>query len=550
MKFTPVQRLLRMLYPKSREIYHLYFFAIVSGIISLSLPLGIQAIINLIQGGEKSAAWGVMVLAVLLGFLFNGGLQIVQMKITENIERDIFTRSAFEFAVRIPKIQLDALEKRYAPELMNRFFDTTVIMKGVTRVLLDFTTSGVQIIFGLMLLTLYHSFFMLFSLLVIFMAFIIGNYIFNRGLRSSMYESKIKYKVAFWLEELARTHLTFKAEALSPIPLKNTDSLVYGYLEARSRHFNILLRQYYLFILFKILVASGFLILGSILVFNQQMNIGQFVAAEIVVLLVLQSSEKILISMESIYDLLTSIEKIGEVTDLDTESEFSDSGNLKLNPNEPLHVEFKNISLRYPDADFQVLSNLNMNIPGGSVAGISGKSGTGKISVIKLLLRFFLPASGKILINGMPVENYSVQDLRSQISLAYKESEIFDGTIMENITLNKSFNEQRLRDIAGCLKLDSIVSEFSEGWYTPVGPHGLKVSSRLEHLILLARCLMNEAGLYVFHDNYQSLTSEEKSELFDRVLQFVKGKTVIIISKDMQLLEKTDLRFNMDYNGK
>jgi len=546
MKYTPIQRLFRMLYPKSREIYHLYFFAIVSGIISLSLPLGIQAIINLIQGGQPSAAWGVMVLAVLIGFLFNGGLQIIQMKITENIERDIFTRSAFEFAVRIPKIQLDALEKRYAPELMNRFFDTSVIMKGVTRVLLDFTNSGVQIIFGLMLLTLYHSFFMLFSLLVVFMAFIIGNYIFNRGLKSSINESKIKYKVAFWLEELARTHLTFKSESLSPIPLYNTDTLVFGYLEARSRHFTILVRQYYLFLLFKILVASGFLILGSILVFNQQMNIGQFVAAEIVVLLVIQSSEKILLSMEAIYDLLTSIEKIGEVTDLDIEDISSGSDTLKLDVKQPLQVEFKNISLRYPDADFQVLSNLSLSIPAGKLVGITGKSGTGKISVIKLLLRFFSPTSGKIIINGMPLENYSVLELRSSISLAYKESEIFDGTIMENITLNKEFSEQRLRDIATCLNLDKLVSDFPEGWYTPVGPHGLKISSSTELLILLARCLMKEASLYVFHDTYQGLTTEEKSELFDRVLGFVKGKTVIIVTKDNQLLAKTDLIFNMD----
>lgn len=234
MSYTPLQKFFRMLYPNRREIKHLYIFAVTSGLIALSLPLGIQSIINLIQGGEISASWILLVTIVILGFIFSGGLQVVQMKITEDLQKDIFARSAFEFVIRIPKIKMDVMERHYAPELMNRFFDTVIIQKGVAKILLEFTTAALQILFGLILLSFYHSFFIVFSVLVIFIAFIIGNYIFKRGLNSSLNESKYKYQVAYWLEELARTFTTFKLESSSPIPIRNADNLVMSYLDRKS----------------------------------------------------------------------------------------------------------------------------------------------------------------------------------------------------------------------------------------------------------------------------------------------------------------------------
>ena len=127
MTYTPIQRFFRMLEPNSKSITNLYIFAIMNGLVALSLPLGIQAIINLIQGGEISTSWILLVSIVLLGFIFSGALQIIQLKITEDLQKDIFTRSAFEFAYRIPRIKMEALSRHYAPELMNRFFYTITI---------------------------------------------------------------------------------------------------------------------------------------------------------------------------------------------------------------------------------------------------------------------------------------------------------------------------------------------------------------------------------------------------------------------------------------
>lgn len=533
--FTPLQRFFRMLHPNRKEIIHLYVFSVTNGLVALSLPLGIQAIINLIQGGEISAAWVVLVTIVILGYILTGALQVVQMRITENLQKDIFTRSAFEFAYRVPRIKMKEMNRYYAPELLNRFFDTISIQKGVAKILLEFTTAGLQIIFGLILLSLYHSFFVIFSVLVVFLVYIIGNYIFKRGLRSSIQESKYKYKVAFWLEELGRTFTTFKLEYASSIPLKNTDELVHSYLKARDYHFTILLRQYYLFIIFKILVAAGFLVLGGILVFNQQMNIGQFVAAEIIVLLLVQSSEKMLLSLESIYDLLTSIEKIGEVTDLELEDDTRHN-NPMVPGTEGFTINVSGVTFAYPDGEKDVLKDINFEVEKNGRIGITGMSGSGKITLIKLLLGFYKPDKGFILWDGLPMDNFDLVTLREKISACYSETKVFDGTLLENLTMGLDVDEERLFNVLDTVRLTSVLSSLPKGLGTAIGPHGLDLPGSVMQKIILARCILKKARLYIMEDILKNVPIENKKEIFRDVLEFLSGSSVILISKDTELM--------------
>jgi ABC-type bacteriocin/lantibiotic exporter with double-glycine peptidase domain len=539
MNYTPLQKFFRMLHPNRREIKHLYIFAIASGLIALSLPLGIQSIINLIQGGEISASWILLVTIVILGFIFSGGLQVVQMKITEDLQKDIFARSAFEFVIRIPKIKMDVMERHYAPELMNRFFDTVIIQKGVAKILLEFTTAGLQILFGLILLSFYHSFLIVFSVLVIFIAFIIGNYIFKRGLNSSLNESKYKYQVAYWLEELARTFTTFKLESSSPIPIRNADNLVMSYLTARNHHFRILLRQYYLFIVFKVLVAAGFLILGGILVFNQQMNIGQFVAAEIIVLLIIQASEKILLALETVYDLLTSIEKISQVTNLELEKTREEIF-IPSDLENGLSLEFRDVSFSYPDDSEEVIHNVSFLVNSNEKIGISGNSGSGKKTLIKLLLGFFNINKGTILYDKIRLDNYDINQLRMAISACFEEMKIFDGSFLENITMGKELHQNQVVEVLQITGLYEVLMKYPEGLLTKIGPHGIRLPGSVIQKLILARCLLKPARLYIIEDILKNVDKEDRMIIFEKVFLFLKDKTVVLITKDKKLFSLTE----------
>jgi len=538
MTYTPLQRFFRMLKPNRKSITNLYIFAIMNGLVALSLPLGIQAIINLIQGGEISTSWILLVGIVLLGFIFNGAMQIIQLKITEDLQKDIFTRSAFEFTYRIPRIKMEALYKHYAPELMNRFFDTITIQKGVAKILLEFTSSGLQILFGLILLSFYHPFFIVFSVLVVILVFIIGNYIFHRGLRSSITESKYKYKVAFWLEEVARTNITFRLSCDGSLPIKRTDMLVESYLNARDNHFKILIRQYYLFIFFKILVAAGFLILGGILVFNQQMNIGQFVAAEIIVLLLISSSEKILLSLETIYDLLTSIEKIGQVTDLELEESLS-VFTVASQKKDGISVEVADVYFKYPDAIEYSLEGLSFTISANEKVALTGSNGSGKATLLKLMTSFFEPERGSIIYDGIPLKNYDINEMRSLIAECISDDRIFEGTIFENLTVGKEVHQDLLNEIINNTGLIEFIQKLPLGYQTAIGPQGKRLPGSVAQKIILARNLLKNPRLLIVEDIFKNIEKQEKINLFRYILDKNKERTVIVVTKDTDVIALT-----------
>ena len=161
---TPLKRYFNLLRLDKKDIVQIFSYAIFSGLISLSLPLGIQAIINFIQAGRISVSWIVLVVLVVIGVIFAGILSLMQLRISENLQQKIFIRSAFEFAYRIPKLKFNEVHNSQTSELANRFFDTISIQKGTSKLLIDFSSAFLQIFFGIILLSLYHQFFILLNI--------------------------------------------------------------------------------------------------------------------------------------------------------------------------------------------------------------------------------------------------------------------------------------------------------------------------------------------------------------------------------------------------
>ncbi|MFM8449060.1 MAG: hypothetical protein ACKOAY_03055 [Haliscomenobacter sp.] len=241
---TPMRRFFKLLAADRKDIIYIYIYAIFSGLITLTLPLGVQAIIGLIAGGSISVSLFVLIGAVTTATLLAGILKIMQMSVTETIQQRIFVRSAFDFSYRLPRLRLDSLTKYYPPELVNRFFDTLTIQKGLPKILIDVTTAVLQIVFGLLLISFYHPFYVFFSFLLLLVLFALFRMTGQRGLSTSLKESKYKYEVAHWLEEQARALTTFKLAGDSPFSLQRTDKLVGNYLTSRQAHFRILVGQF------------------------------------------------------------------------------------------------------------------------------------------------------------------------------------------------------------------------------------------------------------------------------------------------------------------
>jgi ABC-type bacteriocin/lantibiotic exporter with double-glycine peptidase domain len=537
-QLTPFSRFWLLLKPDKKEIRNIYIYAFFNGLVNLSLPLGIQAIINLIQGGSLSTSWIVLVSFVILGITISGILQIQQLKITEYLQQKIFTRAAFEFAYRIPRIKLEALYNHYAPELMNRFFDVTAVQKGLSKILLDFSAASIQILFGLILLSLYHPFFIVYSLILIILVYSIFKLTSARGLETSMYESKYKYKVVHWLEELARTSVSFKLAGNSELPMKKVDEYSGEYIKSRDSHFRILKNQYALMVIFKVLVSAGLLVVGSLLVMEQQMNIGQFVAAEIIILLVLGAVEKLILSLESIYDILTSLEKIGQVTDLELENDtgydikFVEGG---------MSLEMNNVSFKYPENKNFVLKNVNLNVKNGERILLKGDSNSGKATLLNLFAGLYKIDDGSLILDDLPIGNYNPNKLRGSIGDCLMNELLFEGTILENITMGRerATYENVIWAIEN-LELKGFIKNLPNGLNTMYNPQGKQFSKGVVDKMILARSIADRPKLLLIKDVFSSFFQEEKNRIFRFLVSKENEWTLIVASNDGNLLNMMD----------
>jgi ABC-type bacteriocin/lantibiotic exporter with double-glycine peptidase domain len=537
---TPIQRFLRLLNPDKEEVRNVYIYATLSGIVSLSLPLGIQAIVNLIQGGQVSTAWIVLVFIVVLGVAITGALQIFQLRITENLQQKIFTRASFEFAYRIPRIRMEALYKHYAPELINRFFDTISVQKGLSKILIDFSTATLQIVFGIILLSLYHPFFILFGLLLVILVVAIFRFTAKRGLETSLQESKHKYKVAHWLEEVARTFSSFKMAGDSDLPLRRADGLNCGYLSARENHFKILIQQYSLMVVFKVVVAAGLLAIGGVLVMQQLMNIGQFVAAEIIILLIISSVEKLIVSLETIYDVLTAFEKIGQVTDLELEQ----NEGLTLNgtaDSKGMSIEIRDVDFTYPGYHKRTLEELNLTIPAGERLQITGGNGSGKTTFLYVIAGLYDVQEGQIKYEGYAKNLIDLDSLRTKMGGAFSNDHLFEGTVFENVSMGKvGITKDQVQVTMDMMRLDDFMHDLPEGLDTKLDPQGLKLPRSVIQKLRLARAVSGNPSLLLLEDPFEHIDRKDKEPIIDYLMDKKHNWTVVVISKDEYLAKKVD----------
>ncbi|MBZ9630783.1 ABC transporter ATP-binding protein/permease [Salegentibacter sp. LM13S] len=538
---NPVKRLWNLLKLDKRDVKHILFYALFAGLINLAVPLGIQAIVNLIQGGKVSTSWVILVILVTLAVGLVGVFELLQLRLAENIQQKIFTRSSFEFSYRFPKIKSEALQNIYPPELANRFFDTLTVQKGVSKILLDLPSATVQIIFGVILLSLYHPFFILYGLLLVLLLYIVFKFTAEKGLKTSLDESKHKYEVAYWIQEIARNLKSFKISGRSKLALDKNDRLTAKYLKEREDHFGVLKTQYIKLIIFKVLVAGGLLAIGGILVLNQQMNIGQFVAAEIIILLIISSVEKLIRGLEDIYDTLTSLEKLGQVVDKPLE-EFENQNTI--NASNGLKLELKDVA--FEPEGHTVLKGINVTLEPGKILAITGPAGNGRTSLLKLIAGIFTPTQGKIYINDTARHTLVLNEYRQHLGTYLPDEIPFEGTLWENITFgDTSISDQNIDWALEHSGLKEYVKDQPNGIFTQIHPEGRYLSTLISKRIIIARAIVKKPSILILKEPFEKFELSERKRLLKFLTDSENKWSLIIASNDKLWKEVCDERLEL-----
>jgi ABC-type bacteriocin/lantibiotic exporter with double-glycine peptidase domain len=535
---TPFRRLVQMLSEDRGDLLALGVYTSLTGLLTLAIPLTAQFAVNTIAAGIFLQPLVVLTAAVLFALVFAGALRLLKLVLLERLQQRVFARVALRLAERLPHVRYAALVDEYAPQLANRFFDVVTIQKTLSKLLLDGPTAALQVLLGLTLMAFYSPYLLAFDLfLIVFIAFVVF-VLGTGGLRSSIAESYRKYHVAEWLEELARCHRGFKLNGVHAFSVNRADALVLSYVKARRRHFRVLFRQAAGNYLFRAVASAGVLSIGGYLVIDRQMTLGQLVAAELVVIGVLEGLEKLIRMIETVYDLLTSVDKVGHVADLPVER----AGGKPLpagGAGAGVHCRGVRFSYR---AGVEVLSDLNLKVQPGEHVSLVGESGAGKSTLASLLCGLQEPAHGVVQVNGMDVREASLESLRRVVALVSDTNEIFEGTVEENILLGRAHIPHH--DVQWALDVTQLAEELTrlpDGMQTQLVSEGRNLSRGQVQRLLIARAIVGRPRLLLLDEAFTGIDEKDKLTILGELYAPERGWTIIDISHDPEVVSRSSV---------
>lgn len=530
---TSASGLWNLVREEKTDITTIYFYSAFNGALQLSLPVGIQAIIGFVLGGTLSASLVLLIVLIVLGVLFVGLLQVAQMRVTERIQQRIFVRYAYAFADKIPKFDLLQADTHYLPELVNRFFETVSLQKSFSKLLLDLPTATIQIFFGLILLSFYHPAFILFGIALLFVLWLILYLTGNKGLQAALQESSYKYRVAGWFEEMARLVKTFKFSSGSDLHIKKADSKTQHYLKERTKHFSYLVLQYRTLIAFKVAITAGMLSVGVLLLLNQQINIGQFVASEIIIITVINAVEKIILNLDSFYDVLAAIYKLNKVLEKPAEK----SGSYVPDAQNGISVSAEHLRFGY-DAN-AVIKDVNFHVSAGEKACIIGNEGSGKSTLLKILTGVYTGFEGSLCFNSVPLGNYDLRELRKQTGIFFLYENVFEGTLWENLTMGRHVDKEYINRLIEQCGLTKFLRTLPNGFDTMLDPTGKRLPMNVVHKILFVRSLSHQPKLLLMEEPWRGMEEPFKTSV-QQLLHSLSNTTVIVSTNDETFKKTAD----------
>lgn len=507
----PLRRLIGLLASERRDLVVIVLYAVTIGVLSLAIPFTAMIVVNTTAMGTLVQQLIVVCLVLFVCLFAAALLRTLQLVVVEFIQRRIFVRMVADLSHRLPHVDVKAFDLRQGPELVNRFFDVMTMQKAAASLLLEGLSVVLQVLIGLILLGFYHQILLGFDLFLIaslaFIVFVLG----RRGPQTAIHESLAKYQVAGWMEELARYPEAFKMSGGPRFARERADALTAGYLAARKRHFRVVWTQFSSSLLLQAIASTALLAIGGWLVIQEKLSLGQLVAAEIVVTLVVSSFTKLSKQLEIYYDLLAATDKLGHLLDLPLERA---EGAVHPGGAGGADLRVHAVSFAYDREHGNVLNDFSMHIRPGERVALMGSQGAGKSTLLDLLYGLRSPDRGYIELDGLDLRDVQLKSLREQVTMV-KGIETFDGTLLDNVRMGREGHGlAAVRDALAAVRLLDDVVEFPDGLNTVIVDVGSPLSVGQAQRLMLARAILGKPRLLIVDETLDGMPPGMREEVF------------------------------------
>ena len=533
---APWTRLFRLLKVERRDIGVVVTFALWVGVLSLATPIAVESLVNTVALGALLQPLVVLTLLLLACLCLAAALRALQAVAAEVIQRRIFARVVADLSYRLPRVRVEALDGRHGPELVNRFFDVMTVQKTSAVLLLDGVAVVLQTVIGLVILGFYHPALLGYDILLLGAISLVVFGLGRGGVRTSINESYAKYAVANWLQEMVRHPTAFKISGGYNYAMERAERLAVEFFAARKAHFRIVLRQNVAALLLQAVASTVLLGLGGWLVIGGQLTLGQLVAAELIVTVIVGSFTKLGKQLEAYYDLMSSVDKLGHLTDLPVERA---DGVALPDKQGPASLEIRDLAFAY-DPSRPVLKNVTFSLRPGERVALVGPSGSGKSTLADLAFGLRPAHHGYVLIDGIDIRELALADLRSAIAIV-RGGEIIEATVADNVSLGRpGVSPDHVRDALHQVGLLDEILAFPEGLSTPLTTTGAPLSQGQLRRLLIARAMASRPRLLIVDETIDAIDVEARDEVMRALFDAQAPWTLLVISHADDMIERCE----------
>lgn len=533
---TAWSQFFRLMRPESGDLGIIAVYGAAGAVLTLAVPLTVDALISSIMFGTLLTPLVVLVAVLLGSLLLQGILRALQIFVAEVIERRIFVRVVSDLSWRLPRVDVSAFDRRYGPELVNRFFDTMTVQKGSSKLFLSLVNIVLGTGVGMTVLAFYHPFFLVF-VLTLLAAIAVVVFVFGiGGVRTAVEESVAKYETASWLQELARHTTAFCTRGGADFAQRRADELCRQYVSARKRHFRILFQQICSTLGLQILASTAVLGIGGWLVIDQQLTPGQLVASELIVTAVVSNITKLGETLQNWYDVCAASDKLGHLIDIPLERQ--DGAALPQGAG-GVSVALHHVSCpSLGDGAAETLHDFE--IGSGERVALRGSTGGTPSFLLDVLYGLRQPSEGYVTIDGLDLRQLRLDAMRSDFSLVHG-TEIVEGTILQNLQFGRDdIDADKVRDALADVGLWDEILALPEGLSTPLTTRGAPLSSSQASRLMLARAIVREPRLLLLDGALDALTQDVRAQVLDHIFDRRHGWTLIVVTQMDDVLQRCD----------
>ncbi len=507
-------------------------------LLGLGTPIITQVIIDKVMVQENLSTLNVMGIGLLLIAIFEAVLGSLRLFIfTHTTNRLDLSLSAqlFRHLMRLP---LSYFEARRVGDTVARVQELEEIRQFLTStaltVVLDSIFSvvylGMMAYYNLPLTGVALAVLPLFALLTLISTPILRlwlNETFNRSADSQ----------AFLVETMTGIH-SVKAHAAEPAARDRWEGLYARFVRTGFRATTTANISNHLGDFLTSLSTLLILWVGARLVINQTLTIGQLIAFQMLSGRVTGPLLRLVQLWQTVQQVLLAVDRIGDILNVAPEAE---PGTGLMLPDLQGQVTFDQVFFRYHSGQEPILRGVSFEVQPGMFVGIVGRSGSGKSTLSKLIQRLYLPEAGRILIDGFDIKSADLSSLRPQIAVVLQEDFLFNGSILENITLgNSEVTAEQVVEAARLAVAHDFICDLPQGYETNVGERGTALSGGQRQRITLARMFLSQAPILILDEATSNLDAETEQQVLQNLQRVSQQRTLFLIAHRFAPLKRAD----------